>query len=261
MSSSPAGFRRPLLLALALLAPASLAAQTAPKSGLELLTRMHDAYATTWYRTLTFVQKTKIDRAGEAPADQTWYESVAAPGILRIDIADPDSGNGVIYSTDSTFIFHAGKAVRRLPGGNPFLPLIMGVYLQPPATTAEQLAAYHMDLTRISSAMLDGKPVWIVGAATPTDTTAPQFWVEADRLIVLRVISPIGNSGLTFDARLGGYERAGKGWLATRVLIAVSNGTRQEEVYTDWKADPPISLDLFDPAKYSTAPHWAHPKS
>jgi hypothetical protein len=249
----------PLLLCASLFAVAPVAAQAAPKTGLEVLTRMHDAYATTWYRTLTFIQKTKIDRAGQPPAEQTWYESVAAPGVLRIDIADPDSGNGMIYSTDSTFVFRGGKAVVRAAGGNPFLPLIMGVYLQPPATTALQLAAYHIDLSKVTSTMLDGKPVWIVGAATPTDTTAPQFWVETERLIVLRVVSPIGNSGLTFDARLDGYVQAGKGWLATRVAIAISNGTRQEETYTDWKADPPISLDLFDPARYSTAPHWARP--
>lgn len=248
-----------LLATLLLLAPAALAAQSAPKTGLEVLTRMHDAYATTWYHTLTFVQKTKIDRPGQPPADQTWYESVAAPGILRIDIADPDSGNGVIYSTDSTFMFKGGKPVRSVPGGNPFLPLIMGVYLQDPATTAAQLGAYQIDLSRVSTAVLDGKPVWIVGATSASDTTSAQFWVEAQRLIVLRVISPIGNSGLTFDARLNDYREAGKGWLATRVTITISNGTKQEEVYTDWKADPPISLDLFNPAKYSTAPHWAHP--
>ncbi len=240
-------------------APLALTAQSAPTTGLEVLARMHDAYATTWYRTLTFVQTTKINRPGQPPADQTWYESVAAPGLLRIDIADPDSGNGVIYSIDSTFIFQGGKPVRRAAGGNPFLPLIMGVYLQDPATTAAQLGAYHMDLSKVSTAILDGKPVWIVGTTTPGDTTSPQFWVETDRLIVLRVISPIGTSGLTFDAHLNDYREAGKGWLATRVVIGISNGTKQEEVYTDWKADPPISLDLFDPAKYSTAPHWAHP--
>jgi len=259
MIRRPRALRRLLATLLTLFSSVTLAAQSPPKTGLEVLSRMHDAYATTWYRTLTFVQKTRIDRPGQSPADQTWYESVAAPGLLRIDIADPDSGNGVIYSTDSTFVFKGGKAVARVGGSNPFLPLIMGVYTQDPATTAAQLGAYHMDLSRVSTAMLDGKPVWIVGATVPGDTTSPQFWVEAERLIVVRVISPIGNSGLSFDARLVDYVPAGKGWLALKVTIGISNGTKQEEVYTDFRADPPISPDLFDPAKYTTAPHWARP--
>ena len=250
----------PLALCLSIAAAPAVRAQSLPATGQEVLERMHTAYATKWYHTLTFVQTTKIDRPGQPPADQTWYESLSAPGNLRIDISDPDSGNGVLYLGDSTYVFRAGKLVRQVEGGNPFLPLILGVYVQEPEATIRNLAPYHFDLSKVSSVKTDKGTAWVVGTATAGDTLSPQFWIEPDRLVALRIISGIGTTGLTLDARLDDYVPAGKGWLATRVAIAISNGTNQEEIYKDWKADPPISLDLFDPAKYASAPHWAHPR-
>ena len=82
-----------LLLALACLLTARASAQPTPKSGEEVLQRMHDAYAGKWYRTLTFVQKTTRYRPDGTSNVSTWFESLehAGPGAtrLRIDIGDP----------------------------------------------------------------------------------------------------------------------------------------------------------------------------
>jgi hypothetical protein len=129
------------------------------------------------------------------------------------------------------------------------------VYLQDLATAAAQLRDSHIDLTKVSSAVVDGKPVWIVGATSESDTTSPQFRVEVQRLIVLRVISRSRSSVQSTDTRLDDYRPAGKGWLATRVTSRISRSSAQEQVYTDWKVDPPLSPDLFDPAKLATDPH------
>src|SRR5690348_7703532 len=91
----------------ALASMASLAsAQSTPKSGEEVLQRMHDAYAGKWYRTLTFVQKTTRYRGDGTTNVSTWFESLehSAPGAtrLRIDIGDPSAGNGMLYTADST---------------------------------------------------------------------------------------------------------------------------------------------------------------
>ena len=47
-------------------------AQAAPKSGTELLQRMHDAYAGKWYPTLRFVQKTTVYRPDGTTTHATW---------------------------------------------------------------------------------------------------------------------------------------------------------------------------------------------
>ncbi|HXI21048.1 MAG TPA: hypothetical protein VNH46_08190, partial [Gemmatimonadales bacterium] len=237
-------------------APA-LAAQTAPRSGREVVERMHAAYEGKWYRNLTFVQTTTINRAGAAPTEQTWYETMAAPGLLRIDIADPDSGNGAIYTRDSLFAVRGGTVVRRLGGGNPFLPLIMGVYVQPPEETVTELEAYHYDLSKVMVEGSGASAVWVVGTTTPGDTVTPQFRVEPGRLVVTRIIAEVAPN-VVMDADLGGYVAVGPAWLATTVKIGLPGGRSQEETYRDWRANRNLPAGFFDPAQWLKVPHWAH---
>lgn len=222
-------------------------------SGTSVLERMHEAYAGRWYRTLTFVQETRVRRPNAPETVQTWYESVRAPGTLRIDIAHPDSGNGVLATGDSTIRVRGGRVVQRSGEGNPFLPLIMGVYLQPVSKTARQLTAFGVDLSTVSSGSYEGVPVLIVGAAAG-DTARAQFWVDARRWVVLRFIEPAGNG--VVDAILGGYEPIGDAWLATHVVIHLPNGGTQEETYRDWRANVDLDPALFDPARWMEARHW-----
>jgi hypothetical protein len=240
-----------LLSALALILPPShhQPLQT-PTTGTQVLERMHAAYAGKWYHALTFVQRTTRHPNDTTTTVATWYEAIRAPSSLRIDLDSATSGNGTIYTADSSYSVRAGKVTPRA-GGNPFLPLIEGVYTQAIERTVRDMAQYKVDLSRIRADHWDGHPVWVVGAASPSDTTSPQFWVDTDRLVLLRMIVPFG------DVHLGGYEHVGEGWLATRVEFYSGGVLRQLEEYRDWKADPSLSPDLFDPTKWSTAPHWA----
>jgi hypothetical protein len=240
-----------------LLAAAPLAAQMAPRTGQEVIERMHAAYADKWYQNLTFIQTTTIDRPGAAKTEQTWYETMAAPGLLRIDVADPDSGNGVIYTRDSLFVVRGGAVTRRLPGGNPFLPLILGAYVQDPAETIKDLAAFHFDLSKVMPAGSGATAAWVVGTTTPGDTVTPQFWVEPTRLVVTRIIAEVAPN-VRMDAGLGGYVAVGPAWLATQVKIGLPDGRTQEEDYRDWKPNRTLAPGFFDPTQWRAVPHWAH---
>lgn len=242
----------PVLVSL-VLAPA-LAAQRAPATGREVLERMYRAYKDTWYQNLTFVQTTTINR-GNGPTEQTWYETVASPGILRIDIADPDSGNGVLYTRDSVIVIRGGKVARRAGGGNPFLPLIQGVYVQPVDETIKDLAAYKIDLSAVSTRGSGDSLVWVVGTRTAGDTTAPQFWVEAKRLVVTRIIAEVAPN-LRMNAALGAYVPVGKAWLATHIDIGLPDG-QQGETYKEWRANRSLPAGFFDPARWMEGKHWA----
>ena len=89
-------------------APAAATAPPTPKTGVEVLQRMHDAYAGKWYKTLTFVQKTTVRRRDGTDTVTTWHESLRhtdAHGTqLRIDIGDLSAGNGVLYTADSSWV-------------------------------------------------------------------------------------------------------------------------------------------------------------
>jgi hypothetical protein len=255
----------PRLAALALvLAIQPLAAQAAPRSGAEVLERMRRAYDGKWYHTLTFVQKTTVHKQDGTTAEQTWYESLRhtpqSGTRLRIDVGDPGEGNGMLYTADSTYVVRAGKVVMTRGEGNEFLPMIEGVYVQPVERTIRELAPTKVDMSKVSTGTWDGRRVWIVGASAASDSTSPQFWIDVDRNVVVRMILAPAPSVPTMDIRLGGYEPVGGGWLATRIDMLVGGVPRQTEEYSSWKAGVALEPALFEPATWTSATHWATKK-
>jgi hypothetical protein len=238
-------------------------AQGAPKNGVDVLTRMHDAYAGKWYHTLTFTQRTTQYRPDGTTNDATWYESLrhtADNGVqLRIDIGAPAAGNGMLYTADSTAVVRAGKLASARAGGNEFLPMIEGVYVQPVAKTVAELKSTGVDLTKVARGSWEGRPVWIVGVTSAADSTVQQFWIDAERNVVVRMILAPAPTTPVMDIHLGKYERLGGGWLATKIDMLVGGKPRQTEQYMGWKADIPLAAGLFDPATWTTAPHWVTP--
>lgn len=251
-------------------APASRAAASAqaaaPASGRALLERMHDHWATgtPWFNTLIFTQRTTVVRRDGTRNVSTWYESVLAPDRLRIDFGDPSEGNGVVYTADSVYAVRAGKVERKAADGNPFLPFVIGVYTQPLERTLAQLAPLGIDMSRVRSDSWKGRPVYVVGARDASDTSSAQFWVDADRLILLRmVLAPSAEAGARsepLDIHLDDYVEVGGGWLATRVVMYSAGVARQSEEYSDWKAGVELSPDFFVAEKWSSVPHWASSK-
>ena len=180
-----------------------------------VLQQMHDRYDGTWYTTLRFVQKTTRHLPDGKSAVTTWYETLQHTPergtLLRIDVGAPSEGNGMLYSVDSVVRLRGGKVVARTGDGNPFLPLIEGVYVQPVSTTAQQIRALGIDLGKVYPREWNGAPVWVVGATSAADTTSAQMWVEPARMIVTRAIVPSGAGQPPLDIRLEGYEPAGTG--------------------------------------------------
>jgi hypothetical protein len=255
--------RRFALLAAAAMLPAGrLTAQApaAPRTGADVLEAMRSAYAGKWYHTLTFKQKTTFHRA-DGVQEETWYETLrhtAAGTELRIDRGDLAAGNGMIFTPDSMFPVRGGKPAPPRGGGNEFLPLIEGVYVQSVERTMKELAGMKVDWTKVRTATWEGKPVWVVGAASASDTTSPQFWVEADRKVVVRMVIRPNETQPPFDVHLGGYVGVGNhSWLATKIMMRQGGRPVQGEEYADWKVDIPVDPALFDPSQWTTAPHWA----
>lgn len=241
--------------------PAAATRSVAPRTGQELLGQMRDRYLGKWFQTLTFVQSTTINRA-TGTVKETWFESVRAPDRLRIDMGPLSAKNGVIYTADSVYVVRGGALVRSIGDGNPFLPFVVGVYTQPLERTFAQLAPYHFDLGSLRDGEWRGRPVYIVGSRGTTDTTSSQFWVDKERLLLVRAMlaPPASGPGSTMgmqDFLLDDYVPAGGGWLATKVTISVGGAVRQTEEYTDWRADVNLPSALFDPANWTAALHWA----
>ena len=192
-------------------AVAAVAAASPPKDGVALLKQMREAYLGKWFKTVTFVQQTIRKNPQTNVTDTTtWYEALRSPDRLRIDFGDPAKGNGALYTADSLYVVRGGKVTRSVASGNPFLPFVAGVYDQPLDTTVRQIQPYKFDLSRITTANWQGRPVYVVGGVAG-DTTKPQFWVDRDRLILLRMIVPLNPAAPAelADIRLDDYVRVG----------------------------------------------------
>jgi len=232
--------------------------RTVPATGVELLQRMHDAYAGKWPRTITFVQKTTVTRPTGVVDTSTWYEALESPDRLRIDFGDPAKRNGVIYTADSLYVVREGKVTRTAANGNPFLPFVAGVYAQPMDTTLKQIAPYRFDLSKLRADMWEQRPVWVVGSTEVADTTSPQFWLDQERLVVVRMIAafnPAQPSDVA-DIWLMDYRPVSGGWLAVKVEIRQGGKVIQKEEYSDWKGNVDIPADFFVAEKWSSVPHW-----
>ena len=219
---------------------------------------MHDAYAHRWFKNVTFTQLTTQTRPSGVTDTSTWYEALLSPARLRIDFGDPAKGNGVIYTADSLYVVREGKVTRTAATGNPFLPFVAGVYAQPMDTTLKQIAPYRFDLSKLRADMWEQRPVLVVGSTEVADTTSPQFWVDRERLVVVRMIAAFNPAtpADVADIRLMDYRPVSGGWLAVKVEIKHGGQVIQKEEYSSWRGNVDLSPDFFVAEKWSAVPHW-----
>ncbi len=241
--------------------PAPITARTlpvaAPANAEALLAAMRARYDGRWYRTLTFVQRTLlVDPRDGSERRQTWYETMAVPGRLRIDI-DSTLRTGRLFANDSQYVVVGGQLRRAVAGHNPLLVLGFDVYGQPAARTAAVLRSLGFPAGPVRADTWQGRPAWVVGGA-PGDERSPQYWVDQERLVFVRLVQPDpANPAQAFDARFEGYRRAGGGWVAERVEAFTGGRRTLLEEYENVRADVAVDSALFDPRRWTAARHWA----
>lgn len=223
-------------------------AQQAP-DGAELVRLMHDRYVAKWYKTLTFTQATVRRSAADTMIHETWYESMKLPGRLRIDVGAPDGNPIILFTRDSTFVRRGSNKTAGRAGRNALLILGFDIYGQPIERTVGVLREEGFDLAKMHEGTWQGRRVFIVGAV-PGDTTSKQFWVDAERLVFVRMIGPIapGRPGLE-EVRFDKYQPAGGGWLATYVTATRDGKLIQSEEYSDIRVNVPIPDSRMDPTQ------------
>lgn len=175
------------------LAPGSSGGVPAPTTGTAVVERMLATYQGKWFQTMQFTQENTRYTNGRTDRSQ-WKEYMLVPGRLRIEFMPATGGNGAIYADGNVYSFEGGKLARTQPEVNILLVLTADVYAQPSATTVRQLVAQGVDLARLRSDTVNGRRAWVVGSTGPADLGSPQFWVDAETWVVLRVISrpPLG---------------------------------------------------------------------
>jgi outer membrane lipoprotein-sorting protein len=218
---------------------------------------MHDRYASVWYKTLSFSQTTTITLPNGGTLVQQWLEAGKFPGRLRID-TDTAGRSGVIYSGDSVYRFVNGKLAASSADQNELLILGFDVYAQPTARSIEVLKARGIDMSKLSRSTWEGRPVFVVGASSGADTTSKQFWVDAERLLFVRLLETVttANGPRHLEYRFLKYVPHGNAWVSEEVVGLRDGKPSLHEVYANVQVDVPLDDATFDPTQYATFVPW-----
>lgn len=227
------------------------------KTAEDLIREMQKKHAKSWYKTLTFVQKTTELQPDGTSKVTTWYEAFSAPGKLRIDFDPIKEGNGILFSNFTLYSFKDGKLVNSRPFVHPLLLLGFDVYFLPVEETVAKLKELKFDLSELREDVWQGRPVYVVGAKAG-DTRTRQFWIDKENLYFVRLIEPGGKDGkLTQETQFNKYERVkGGGWIAPEVIFMVDGKPVITEEYTEIRGGVKLEEKLFDPQHWKAAAHW-----
>jgi hypothetical protein len=228
------------------------------RSGGDVMRATHDRYQSSWYKTVTFTQKSTTYNPDGSSSVETWYEAAMLPGKLRIDIGPPASGNGYVLVDGTVTILKGGKIAGTRAQVNMLLVLGFDVYRQNPETTIKVVKGEGYDLSKLREDTWEGHPAYVVGA-DKGDLKSKQFWVAKDTLLFVREIEPARDDPKKIDdIRFTDYRPLAGAWVAARVEVYSDDKLVFSEDYTDIQGNVKLAPAAFDPQQFSSA-HWEKP--
>ncbi len=223
------------------------------KNGEELIAAMHKKYEKSWYKTLTFEQKTTNYKADGTIQISTWYEALTVAGKLRIDFEPLEKHDGIIFVDEKLYSFRDGKLAGSRPFVHPLLVLGFDVYGQPVEKTIAQVKGLKVDMSIIHEDTWDGKPVYVIGAKHG-DLRSPQFWVDKKNLYFVRLFELTGKDGTSsHETQFNKYIKIKSGgWVSAEVQFFVDGKRTTTEEYSKIQTGVALGAELYDPEKWMT---------
>ena len=225
----------------------------AVSSSSELIRAMHDRYADNWYKSLRFVQSNTFYTQSGGEQKSRWIQTLSVPGKLRIDFEPLSSKSGLLILNNRVTTFDNGKRVDSRRAIQGILTLTSDVFAIPPEVTSRRLDSLKVDLEKFRTAKLDRKKVYVIGA-NDGDLESNQVWIDAERLLLVRIIQQEkrGDRTIVTDTRVGGYKDV-DGYPIAHELVATRDGKPYfREEYEDVRVNTDLPPGLFDPARWAT---------
>ena len=228
----------------------------APKLGSsrEVITAMHDKYSDNWYRTLRFSQSNTFYTSSGQEQKSRWVENLSVPGRLRIDFEPLSAKSGLLILNNRVTTFDNGKRIDSRRSIQAILTLTADVYAIPAEVTMRRLDSLKIDLGKFRSDKLDKKRVYVLGSSDDNDTTSNQVWIDADRLLLLRLIQTEkrGERSITTDTHVGGYKDV-DGFPIAHEFTSYRDGKPYfREMYEDVHVNEELPSGLFDASRWSS---------
>ena len=220
----------------------------------DLVREMHDRYAGKWYTTLRFEQSNTFYTSAGREEKSRWVENLSVPGKLRIDFEPLSSRSGLLILNNRVTTFDNGRRIETRRSIQPILTLTADIYAIPPAVTLRRLDSLKIDLDKLRTDRLDRKRVYVLGA-DKDDLTSNQVWVDAEKLLLVRLIqsNTAGGRTITTDTRIGGYKEIDGFPVATEFLSLRDGKPYFREEYENIRVNERIPPAVFDPTKWLSA--------
>jgi hypothetical protein len=209
-----------------------------------LLQKMYARYHNKWHSSLSFNQVTERYKNDSLVKSDKWYERIAYPDLLRIDINGQNSGNGIIFRHDSTYVFSNNKVTRAIKNENELIFFLGGLYFSPFDEVLAHFKALNYDLTKFHADTWKGKPVYVIGAGKDGEKVN-QLWIDQDKLVPVRFLKYENNTkeeGL-FEDQIPLKDA----WSETKCSFYINDHLLQVEKYSDIIPGGPLDKKIFDP--------------
>jgi outer membrane lipoprotein-sorting protein len=225
--------------------PAKLARY--PQSGLEVIGWMRRAHPSRALRTLSFDVSTVVERGGREVERQA-KAYAALPGRLRIDQLPASRQAGWVRNRQRLAVFDRGRRVSTSNRVDLGTLLAYDVFAQSIDTTIMWLDSANIRFALLRRDFLYGRAVWVVGAPRG-DEKSPQFWVDAERWRVVRVIQR-DLRGRTVDVRYTEYTELLDIPVPTRIVTYVDGALLEQQQLGNFATNPPVPPRAFDLARW-----------
>jgi hypothetical protein len=196
-------------------------------SGTELLARMREQRA--WNSGCVVIETSASFRSGR---EDRWHEIACAPGLRRIDLLPADSLSGLLFRHDSLYEMKAGLVAHSQALSHPLSILMYDAASAPLAETVSRLEMAGFDLGNLRLSTWQERPAYVIGGGGETDRSSTQFWVDVERLVLVRLIESTpredakpGDPPLVREVWLDDYVATGNHWFPGQ-LSFFRNGER-----------------------------------
>lgn len=219
----------------------------------QLVEQMKARYDGRWYRTLTFLQNNTRYKADGGEERSQWKEYQRVPGRLRIEFLPAASGGGILFRDDTVHTFADNRKASSTPQIHPLLLLSADVYALPVERTLAALDSLRIDRAVLREDRWQGRPAYVVGAPAG-DSTRSQFWVDAERMLLVRLITSQQAAGRTVNTEYHLTYQDVDGRPVPKEIVFLRDGKPfWREEYVDVTVDAELPDSLFDPARWAAA--------
>lgn len=230
-------------------------------AGVKVLERMHRRYAGKWFTRVAALREARFEDGRR----EWWAERMEAPDHRRLDVLPVGASVSLVFRGDSIYERSGAGPARAIHRPHPLRILSFDVYHDAPSRTATRLAVTGIRLDLVHEEEWRGRPAIVVGADLG-DRNRSQFWIDRERLVLVRVVevvpAPVGAGEAPARVRetwLEDYGRLGAGWVARR-LQHFHNGERFLLERVDSIAlRSALEPGAFAPAGAVLPPPWAPP--